>query len=193
MARSRDVDELMASLRNPRHASVDGPGIEFDGVFQNKNVTFVAHPNDIEEHGRQIYERAQRGDFGKIGNWAPTLDSLKFSTISVAGSTITNTFDVAGLTGNKVRMIRTIGKMDTVPAKHQDLVAEVPAFTQLEATITLAISALSEACNAAKSVPDLQAALKEFSTDFAEAISVYNAASPAYPITPPSSIYVPGL
>ena len=30
---------------------------------------FLANPNDVEEHGRQIFEKAKAGDYGTVGDY----------------------------------------------------------------------------------------------------------------------------
>ena len=37
---------------------------ENDGYYP-----FTANPNDVEEHGRQIFEKAKAGEYGTIGNY----------------------------------------------------------------------------------------------------------------------------
>ena len=37
---------------------------ENDGYYD-----FLANPNDVEEHGRQIFEKAKAGDYGTVGDY----------------------------------------------------------------------------------------------------------------------------
>jgi hypothetical protein len=65
-----EVLGLLNSLKNPRYATQEHPSVApvvFDGVLQNKNVTFVAHPDDPHDYGVETWEKAQHGDYGPIG------------------------------------------------------------------------------------------------------------------------------
>ena len=42
---------------------------ENDGYYE-----FGADPNDTEEHGRQIFEKAKAGDYGTVGDYVPPED-----------------------------------------------------------------------------------------------------------------------
>jgi hypothetical protein len=35
----------------------------------NGYYEFGADPNDVEEHGRQIFEKAKAGDYGTVGDY----------------------------------------------------------------------------------------------------------------------------
>lgn len=37
----------------------------------DEDLPFTATPNDTEEHGRDIFERAKKGEFGVIAEWTP--------------------------------------------------------------------------------------------------------------------------
>lgn len=37
----------------------------------DEDLPFTATPNDTEEHGRDIFERAKNGEFGAIAEWTP--------------------------------------------------------------------------------------------------------------------------
>jgi len=39
--------------------------------FGDEILPFTAHPDDVEEHGRDIYARAINGEFGAIANYVP--------------------------------------------------------------------------------------------------------------------------
>lgn len=46
----------------------------------NEDLPFTADPNDIEAHGRDIYARAVKGEFGLISSFnvvVPTVDEVK--------------------------------------------------------------------------------------------------------------------
>lgn len=61
------------TVRNPQYASADGQNIYCSVTFpdhphfkQTVELPFNAVPNDIEDHGREIYERAVTGEFGPV-------------------------------------------------------------------------------------------------------------------------------
>jgi hypothetical protein len=39
--------------------------------FGDEILPFTAHPDDVEEHGRDIYARAINGEFGAIADYVP--------------------------------------------------------------------------------------------------------------------------
>tara|TARA_A100001388_G_scaffold263947_1_gene234800 strand:+ start:493 stop:765 length:273 start_codon:yes stop_codon:yes gene_type:complete len=45
------------------------------GLTENNGYySFGASPDDIEEHGRQIFEKAKAGDYGTVGDYVPPED-----------------------------------------------------------------------------------------------------------------------
>ena len=45
------------------------------GMTENNGYySFGASPDDIEEHGRQIFEKAKAGDYGTVGDYVPPED-----------------------------------------------------------------------------------------------------------------------
>jgi hypothetical protein len=52
--------------------------VRFEEIAEE--LPFTANPNDIEEHGRDIYARAAAGEFGSVAPFnaiSPTVDSVK--------------------------------------------------------------------------------------------------------------------
>lgn len=65
-----------STVRDPRYLS-DGSGrivcfVQFSHL--SDEVEFVADPNDVEPHGREIYMRSARGIFGVVGEPSPEKD-----------------------------------------------------------------------------------------------------------------------
>ena len=54
-----------------RWADAEHTQILMDVVFDHlrDEVPFRADPNDVEEHGRELYARAAAGDFGPVGDY----------------------------------------------------------------------------------------------------------------------------
>jgi len=63
----------MATIKtasNARWADADRTAIDLDVVFAEFPGThpFTAHPEDIEQHGVELYGRARDGEFGQIAD-----------------------------------------------------------------------------------------------------------------------------
>lgn len=60
----------VSSARLPYYADPENKSImllvSFEELPKHGEILFHAHPDDIEEHGSNLYHRAKRGDFGKI-------------------------------------------------------------------------------------------------------------------------------
>lgn len=50
------------------HTSIDLT-VRFEEI--DEDLPFHATPFDVEEHGRDIFERAKKGEFGEIAEWTP--------------------------------------------------------------------------------------------------------------------------
>jgi hypothetical protein len=62
------------SASNPKYADTNGVGIVLDVVFEEHGeapLPFLALPDDVEEHGRELYARAAAGEFGAIASYTP--------------------------------------------------------------------------------------------------------------------------
>jgi hypothetical protein len=53
---------------NPQHTAIDLI-VKFDAI--NRELPFTADPNDVEEHGRQIYANCIAGQYGSIAEYIP--------------------------------------------------------------------------------------------------------------------------
>lgn len=54
---------------NPQHTAVNLE-VRFDG-FGDVFLPFTAVPDDIEEHGRLLYQNAIAGEYGQIAEYVP--------------------------------------------------------------------------------------------------------------------------
>ena len=69
----------LIDAKNPVWANEDKTVIWLDckfshyesiGMIENNGYYgFTADPNDVEEHGRQIFEKAKAGEYGKVGEY----------------------------------------------------------------------------------------------------------------------------
>lgn len=58
---------------NPKWVNQDHTSIDLTVRFEeiNEDLPFTATPYDVEEHGRDIFERAKNGEFGVVAEWTP--------------------------------------------------------------------------------------------------------------------------
>lgn len=63
----------IVSAHSPKWSNQDQSSITLRAIFAElgKEVPFTASPNDPELHGREIYQRAISGEFGKVGEYQP--------------------------------------------------------------------------------------------------------------------------
>jgi hypothetical protein len=68
---SRPFDII--SARNPVWVDPEHTCIDLYVTFSHypNEIPFTAHPNDCEEHGRVIFQRALAGEFGEIAEYVP--------------------------------------------------------------------------------------------------------------------------
>jgi hypothetical protein len=58
---------MEVTIQNPRYSSPDQATLDVELVLPDGEVLpFTANPNDTEKHGREIWQRAQNGEFGTI-------------------------------------------------------------------------------------------------------------------------------
>jgi hypothetical protein len=65
------------SVSNVKHHRDNS--ISMDVLFEHMNgtvVPFVAHPDDVEVHGRWLYEEALKGTFGEVAEYERPLPSV---------------------------------------------------------------------------------------------------------------------
>lgn len=64
-----------SQVSNPVYANAEGTLINVNVLFDHLGevVPFTASPDDVEEHGREIYLNAVRGDYGVIGDYIPVV------------------------------------------------------------------------------------------------------------------------
>tara|TARA_R100000773_G_C4195765_1_gene99996 strand:+ start:628 stop:894 length:267 start_codon:yes stop_codon:yes gene_type:complete len=75
----------LIDAKNPVWANEEKTLIELDckfshypslGITENDGyLSYMANPDDPEEHGRQIFEKAKAGEYGTVGDYvAPSSD-----------------------------------------------------------------------------------------------------------------------
>ena len=75
-----------AEIKNPRWANVEKTQIicevNFDHVPEDF-VPFLADPNDIYAHAKEIFERCVAGDFGVVGNYQSPENEIPVVDVSI--------------------------------------------------------------------------------------------------------------
>jgi len=66
----------LKAARTPQYADPQNRTVrlivEFEELLHLGELPFLATPDDIEPHGREILQRALDGEFGEIAAFAPT-------------------------------------------------------------------------------------------------------------------------
>lgn len=214
---SEHIKALLGTLNNPRYVTEDRPDIapiEFDGIFNGTRTTFVAHPNDVMEYGREIWKAAQQGKYGRVGLFAPSLDTLRKHTKGWAGIVAYDTVKTIGL-GDTVkvavlelapvitargdpapgslmekRVKRGASLWGVSPEKWPQFVRDIDEF---RFSIVELLAALKSAADAATDKVSLRRALTIFEDDLFETIRTYNATNPPHRVPDPVKVHVPGL
>jgi hypothetical protein len=68
------MQALLTSLKDPVWANVEHTLIDCvitTSQFGDEELPFTADPNDVEPHGRALFERIVAGEFGQIGEYVP--------------------------------------------------------------------------------------------------------------------------
>jgi hypothetical protein len=60
--------------KNPRRTKDDSIDIELNHPSFGW-ITFTASPDDVEQHGRALYNMANAGDFGEVAPYIETTES----------------------------------------------------------------------------------------------------------------------
>jgi hypothetical protein len=71
---------MLKNIMNPVYVSEDKTMIHVQGTIGNENRGFVAHKDDVEEHGAEIYADCVAQKYGKVMPYVkhkvvPTVDS----------------------------------------------------------------------------------------------------------------------
>lgn len=67
------MNNTFISAKDPRWADTEHNAIDLIAKFSNisEEVPYTARPNDVEQMGRDIYNRALAGDFGSVAEYIP--------------------------------------------------------------------------------------------------------------------------
>jgi hypothetical protein len=73
------MQALLTSLKNPVWANAEHTRVDCiitTSQFGDEELPFTADQNDVESHGRLLFERIAAGEFGPISDYVPHPDPL---------------------------------------------------------------------------------------------------------------------
>ena len=72
------ADILILAVRNCKYSSEDNSTIDCEAKFvgfPDEWLPFTASPNDVEQHGKDIFANAEKGDYGEVSAYEhPSLE-----------------------------------------------------------------------------------------------------------------------
>ena len=111
---------------NPKWVDQAHTSIELTVRFEeiNEDLPFHATPNDTEEHGRDIFERAKDGEFGVIAEWTPpTTEQLAANARGQRDNLLS---EVDSIVGNPLRWASFSEAKQQVWANYRQALLDVP-------------------------------------------------------------------
>jgi hypothetical protein len=75
-----EIIALFKTFKNPRYTTEENPAtapITLDGVFNGREMQFIATPQDVMEYGRVLWHDVHNGKYGPIGDFNPSVDELR--------------------------------------------------------------------------------------------------------------------
>jgi hypothetical protein len=103
------------------HTSIDLT-VRFEEI--DEDLPFHATPNDTEEHGRDIFERAKKGEFGEIAEWTPpTQEQL---AANARGQRDNLLLELDMIVGNPLRWASFTTEQQTAWANYRQALLDVP-------------------------------------------------------------------
>jgi AAA+ ATPase superfamily predicted ATPase len=216
---TEEIQTFLSTLKNPRFTTEDtspNSPITLDGTLDGKSLQFIATQYDVMEYGREIHQRAQKGDYGKIGPFNPSIEELKVNISSQCAIAISIIIKELGLDDPtrlvtlrfcKEIIISNNGKIPTEGQVGQRLmrVADLyaiplntlPAFIKNLEELRFGIAEMSTQLttniNTSKDKKSLSEALNNFEKDLVTIITLYNASRPPKNLAMPKPIKVSGL
>jgi hypothetical protein len=83
-------DAFLGTLHNPQYVNRDHVGpIALIGIIDGQKLLFYASPYDKMDYGREIYNKAIRGEYGEIGEYTASPDVIAPRT-STSEDTVPN-------------------------------------------------------------------------------------------------------
>jgi hypothetical protein len=111
---------------NPKWVNQDRTLINLTVRFEeiDEDLPFTADPNDLEEHGRDVFARAIAGEFGTIAEWTPpTTEELAANARSQRDTLLQ---EVDSIVGNPLRWASFSQTQQTACADYRQALLDVP-------------------------------------------------------------------
>lgn len=111
---------------NPKWADQAHTIIDLTVRFEeiDEDLPFTATPNDTEEHGCDIFERAKKGEFGVIAEWTPpTQEQLAANARAQRDALLS---EVDSIVGNPLRWASFSQAQQTAWADYRQALLDVP-------------------------------------------------------------------
>jgi hypothetical protein len=111
---------------NPKWVNQDRTLINLTVRFEeiDEDLPFTADPNDLEEHGRDVFARAIAGEFGTIAEWTPpTTEELAAIARKQRDSLLQ---EVDSIVGNPLRWASFSQAQQTAWADYRQALLDVP-------------------------------------------------------------------
>lgn len=90
----------------------------------NEDLPFHATPYDVEEHGRDVFERAKNGEFGVVAEWTPpTTEQLAAQARAKRDALLS---EVDSIVGNPLRWASFSQTQQTAWADYRQALLDVP-------------------------------------------------------------------
>ena len=103
------------------HTSIDLT-VRFEEI--DEDLPFHATPFDVEEHGRDIFERAKKGEFGEIAEWIPpTTEELAANARGQRDALLS---ELDSIVGNPLRWASFSETQQTTWANYRQALLDVP-------------------------------------------------------------------
>jgi hypothetical protein len=120
---------------NPKWADKENTIIDLIVRFKeiDEDLPFSATPFDIEDHGRDIFERAKNGEFGIIAKWTPLpTEQLAFRARLQRDRLL---LEVDSIVGNPLRWASFSEAQQTTWANYRQALLNVPQQADFPNTI----------------------------------------------------------
>lgn len=106
---------------NQQHTSIDLT-VRFEEF--DRDLPFHATPDDVEEHGRDIFERAKNGEFGVVAEWTPPTNEELSRKARIQRNTLLQ--EVDSIVGNPLRWASFSTEQQTAWADYRQALLDVP-------------------------------------------------------------------
>lgn len=93
----------------------------------NEEVIFTASKNDVEAHGREIYERIMNGEFGPIAPFVPRVITQEEKAEFIRAQRGQKLFEMDTIVSNPLRWASFSTELQAAWAAYRQALLDVPA------------------------------------------------------------------